>query len=249
LNDLTIVKKAAETFAQQESRLDVLWNNAGTGAQQVEVGARTVQGFDVMVGIHCIAVLLFTQLLIPQLRVAVAASPTTPGSVRVVWTSSFMSELASPINGIEFEILEKGTLDLKRNFSASKAATWMLGREMARRYGKFGIVSVSQNPGNLNTDAYAGNPRAYRWLIQRILYKPKFGAYTELFAGLSPDLTLENNGAYVVPWGRIRKDSDCPRKDLINAMTPVEDGGLDYPQRFWDWCEDQWKPFVQVETL
>lgn len=30
LNDLTIVKAAAESFAQQESRLDVLWNNAGT---------------------------------------------------------------------------------------------------------------------------------------------------------------------------------------------------------------------------
>ncbi|EPE35903.1 NAD(P)-binding Rossmann-fold containing protein [Glarea lozoyensis ATCC 20868] len=236
LNDLTVVKKAAETFAAQESRLDILWNNAGTGAQRVEVGARTVQGFESMIGMHCIATQYFTQLLIPQLRAAVAASPV-PGSVRVVWTSSFMSELASPENGIDFNFLDKGTPDLKLNFSTSKAATWMLGREMAHRYGELGIVSVIQNPGNLDTDAYAGNPTAYRWLIQRILYEAKFGAYTELYAGLSPGLTLENNGAYVVPWGKIRPDSDCPRRDLIKAMISIEDGGLGYPAKLWDWFE------------
>jgi NAD(P)-dependent dehydrogenase (short-subunit alcohol dehydrogenase family) len=249
LNDLTIVKKAAETFAQQESRLDILWNNAGTGAQQVDVGARTAQGFAPMMGMHCIATLLFTQLLLPQLRFAVADSETAPGSVRVVWTSSFMSELASPESGIDFDSLDNGTTDLKLNFSTSKVATWIIGREMARRYGKLGILSVIQNPGNLDTDAYAGNSGPYRWLIQRILYEPKFGAYTELYAGFSLELTLENNGAYIVPWGKIRPDSECPRKDLINAMNKEEDGGLGYPKRLWDWCEEQWKPYVQVESL
>jgi NAD(P)-dependent dehydrogenase (short-subunit alcohol dehydrogenase family) len=249
LNDLTTVKKAAETFAQEESRLDVLWNNAGTGAQQVHVGARTAQGFEPMIGMHCIATLLFTQLLVPQLRVAIADSKTAPGSVRVVWTSSFMSELASPKNGIDFDLLDRGTTDLKLNFSTSKAGTWMLGREMARRYGKQGILSVVQNPGNLDTDTYAGNPKPYRWLIQRILYEPKFGAYTGLYAGLSPELTLQNNGAYVVPWGKIRPDSECPRTDLISAMNTEENGGLGCSQKLWDWCEEQWKPYVQVESL
>lgn len=91
LNDLDSVKTAAATFAQQEPKLDVLWNNAGTGANMVNAGSKTKQGFETMVGMHCVATLLFTQLVLLQLRAAVAA-PTTPGSVRVVWTSSFLAE-------------------------------------------------------------------------------------------------------------------------------------------------------------
>ena len=84
LNDLESVKRAATTFAQQESRLDFLWNNAGTGANLVEAGAKTAQRFEAIVGMHCIATLLFTELVRPQLREAAAAPETARGSVRVV---------------------------------------------------------------------------------------------------------------------------------------------------------------------
>jgi hypothetical protein len=33
--------------------------------------------------------------------------------------------------------------------------------------------------------------------------------------------------------GRIRPDKDCPRRDIVAAMTSAEDGGLGYPTRFW----------------
>lgn len=244
LNELESVKKAAATFAQQESKLDILWNNAGTGANVVEPGARTKQDLEAMIGMHCVAVLLLTQLLLPQLRAAVAAASGTPGSVRVVWTSSFLAEGASPPNGIEFDLLEKGTMNRTRNYAVSKVGNWMLGREMARRYGKDGIVSVVQNPGNLKTNAYDGNSGVVMFFLNRLLHEAKFGGYTELYAGLSPDITLENNGAYIIPWGRVRPDKDCPRKDIVKAITPEEDGGLGYSKKLWDWCEHQWKPFV-----
>ncbi|KAJ5671086.1 hypothetical protein N7507_000213 [Penicillium longicatenatum] len=247
LSDLESVKEAATTFAQQESKLDVLWNNAGTGAFRVEVGARTVQGFEAMVGMHCIATLLFTELLRPQLRAAAAAPETPRGSVRVVWTSSFMAEGGTPTNGIDFNVLEKGTNDRARNYSVSKAGTWMLGRELARRFhlDQENIVSVVQNPGNLKAKVYEGTPAALMFFINPLLlHEAKLGAYTELYAGLSPEITLEKNGAYIIPWGRIREDKDCPRRDIITAMTSAEDGGLGYPTRLWEWCEQQWKPFV-----
>lgn len=41
LNDLLPVKAAAESFAQQEDKLDVLWNNAGTGANALLRSANT----------------------------------------------------------------------------------------------------------------------------------------------------------------------------------------------------------------
>lgn len=126
----------------------------------------------------------------------------------------------------------------------SKVGNWVLGREMARRYGRDGLVSVIQNPGILKTDSYGGNSGLVMFFLNRVLHKARFGGYTELYAGLSPDITLANNGAYVVPWGRIRLDKDCPRKDIIKAMTWDEDGGLGFGKRFWEWCEQQWKPFV-----
>ncbi|KAJ5956781.1 hypothetical protein N7501_011060 [Penicillium viridicatum] len=246
LNDLESVKGAATTFAQQESKLDVLWNNAGTGANLVEVGAKTAQGFEAMVGMHCIATLLFTELLRPQLRAAAAAPETPHGSVRVVWTSSFLAEGASPPNGIDFTVLDEGTKDRTRNYAVSKVGTWMLGRELARRsqVDQDNIVSVVQNPGNLNAGSYAGTPAVAMFFISPLLHEAKFGAYTELYAGLSSEITLEKNGAYIIPWGRIRPDKDCPRRDIVAAMTSTEDGGLGYPTRFWEWCEQQWKPFV-----
>ncbi|KAM0542951.1 hypothetical protein ACHAPJ_012557 [Fusarium lateritium] len=243
LGNLESVKLAAETFARQEDRLDILWNNAGTGALGVEVGAKTKQGVEAMVGMHCVAALLFTQLLIPQLRAAVASSPK--GSVRVVWTASHLAETASPTNGIEFEKLDKGTSDRTRNYAVSKIGNWMLGLEMATRHGDEGVISVTLNPGNLKAGSYNGAPAVLMFFLNLlVLHDPKYGAYTELFSGFSPDISPENNGSYIIPWGRIRSDKDYTRADLIQAMTPESQGGLGYPGKFWDWCEKQWQPFI-----
>lgn len=245
LNDLESVKASAAAFASQESKLDVLWNNAGTGGMKVEVGARTAQGFESMMGMHCVATLLFTELLRPRLQAAVAASQHAPGSVRVVWTSSIAAESGDvPQNGIDFSLLEPGTPNRVRNYAVSKTASWMLAREMARRYAKDGIVSVAQNPGNIKTASYDGVPAAIMFFMNRILKDPKLGGYTELFAGLSPEITLEKNGSYIIPWGRIRPDAESPRQDIIKAMTPEAEGGLGYDTKLWNWCEQQWKPFL-----
>lgn len=88
LNDLNSVRTAASEFAVQETRLDILWNNAGIGADAVPVQSKTAQGLEKFVGMHCVAALLFTQLLLPQLQYA--AERSHPGAVRVVWLSSIM---------------------------------------------------------------------------------------------------------------------------------------------------------------
>lgn len=66
-----------------------------------------------------------------------------------------------------------------------------------------------------------------------LLHHPKFGAYTELYAGLSPDISTERNGSYVIPWGRIA----VPRKDLVQVMKSKEEGGSGNAAAFWEWCE------------
>ncbi|KAK3312514.1 hypothetical protein B0H66DRAFT_525581 [Apodospora peruviana] len=239
LNDLNIVRAAATTFAQQETKLDVLWNNAGTGANAVTPGQRTAQDLEPMIGFHCVATLLFTQLLVPQLRAAAAASPA--GQTRVVWTSSGLAEAGSPPNGMDFAVIDKGTKNAMQNYGASKAGTWFLSREFARRYKKDGIVSVCLNPGYLKTASFDGTPAPVMFVMNRVmLSKPIFGAYTELFAGLSPEVTLEESGSYIIPWGRVRANAATGRQDLIKAGGSEAEGGLGYGEKLWKWCEEKW---------
>ncbi|KAI1377241.1 hypothetical protein F4677DRAFT_415684 [Hypoxylon crocopeplum] len=242
LNDLTSVRAAATAFASQESKLDVLWNNAGPGANTVPAGSRTAQGLEPMIGTHCVATLLFTTLLLPQLRAASAPEAgLSAGHTRVVWTSSFLAEGSSPTNGIELPLLKDGTADRVRNYAVAKAGTWMLGREFGARYGdREGIVSVVQNPGNVVAGSYGGSPALVMLVTKPLLHETRYGAYTELFAGLAPEVAEGENGCYVIPWGRIRTDEECPRKDIIKAMAAEEDGGLGYGGKLWAWCEQQW---------
>ncbi|KAI1122428.1 hypothetical protein F5Y10DRAFT_254116 [Nemania abortiva] len=243
LCDLKSVKAAAEEFARLEPKLDVLWNNAGAGANVLKYGERTAQDLEVYMGLHCVGTLLFTQLLLPQLKAAAAGAD--PGTTRVVWTASGLMDESAPPNGVDFSVLKDGVKDRVTNYAASKAGTWFLAREFGRRYGSDGILSVTLNPGNLRAGSFKGTPALVYFILNIILlYDPIFGAYTNIFAGLSPDLKIEHNGTYVIPWGRRRPDNEITRKDIVKAMAPESEGGLGYAKKFWEWCEEQWKPYV-----
>jgi hypothetical protein len=60
-------------------------------------------------------------------------------------------------------------------------------------------------------------------------------ALTQLYAGLSDDIGMENNGCYIVPWGRI---STCLREDLLAATKMHEEGGSGRASEFWSFCEE-----------
>ena len=236
LEDLRTVKAAAKTFAARESKLDVLWNNAGIGI--VPAGSRTKQMLEKSVGVNCIAPLLFTQLLIPQLREATYSA--TKDSVRIIWTSSWLAESHAIKNDtVDFKELATGSEYPMDNYATSKAGNWMLALEGAKRYGCYGILSLAQNPGNVGTDIWSLEPTWLRVMHHPMLYKTIFGAYTELYAGLSEDITAADNGGYIIPWGRVQHNSH--RKDLVQAMKDKRVGGFGLASEFWTWCEDQAK--------
>ncbi|KAI9687310.1 MAG: hypothetical protein M1822_002353 [Bathelium mastoideum] len=237
LNDLASVKDAAAAFAAKETKLDVLWNNAGAGALSIPLGSKTAQGTEAFMGMHCVGPLLFSKMLLPQLHTAVRSS--NPGKVRVVWTASLLAEMSSPTNGVDFSLLEQGPKSAMQAYSATKAGNYFLAVEWARRYGagETAMVSVAQNPGNLRTGMFKGTPGLWMLVLNRILYPAKMGAYTELFAGLSPDITIDKNGAYIMPWGRIQER--FPRADVVDAMKPEDEGGKGATKKFWEWCESK----------
>ena len=75
-----------------------------------------------------------------------------------------------------------------------------------------------------------------RWLAQvqqGLISKPaKFGAYTELYVGFSPDVKAIDNGGFFIPWGR---HGTLPI-DLVDGIKSRSDGGKGTAKRFYEWC-------------
>lgn len=231
LSDLTTIRPAAASFAAQENRLDILWHNAGGGFPP---GSVTKQGFEAHMGSNCVAPLLFTHKLLPLLQAAVRTA--RKDSVRVIWTGSAQIQMNAPQGGVDFARIEKPTTVEMQDYAAAKAANWFLAVEGARRWGKDGIISVCQNPGNLNTAIFD----VFGWLMLAIiralfLYDAKYGAYTMLFSGFSPEVNEASNGAYIWPFGQIKPP---PRVDVLQAASEGK------AKDFWEWCERSWKKHV-----
>ena len=238
LADLQSVKSAAETFLKQEEKLDVLWNNAAIGVGVLPNGSKTKQGHENHLGTNCLGPFLLTQLLLPKLKEAAKAAPKN--SVRIIWTSSAMVDGMAPHGGLNVAELAAPPSDQSMTYTLSKAGNWLLASEFARRLGNEGIVSVTLNPGNLNTNITAGIPKLVRILVRPLLYPPRMGAYTNIWAGLSPEVTVEDGGRYAIPWGRWH---GCPRKDIVDGFRSNEEGGTGTAEDFWTWCEERTKDF------
>ncbi|KAI0377596.1 NAD(P)-binding protein [Hypomontagnella monticulosa] len=231
LSDLTTIKRATSQFAAQETRLDILWNNAGNGYCP---GSTTKQGLEASVGTNCVAPLLFTQELVPLLQAAAKTAPRN--TVRIVWTGSVQIDVNAPHGGIDYERIKKPTTVTLEEYGASKAGNWFLAVEGAKRWGKYGIISVCENPGNLYTGIYATQSWLYMLFLRTfVLYKARYGAYTMLFAGFSPEINEGNNGAYIWPWGNIQP---IARPDVLQAASEGK------ATKFWEWCEESWKQYV-----
>ena len=79
-----------------------------------------------------------------------------------------------------------------------------------------------------------------------LLYEARYGAYTELVAGLSKDIQMENTGGFrkssflpmlivtndalVQPWGR-------------NARTRSDLEDPELQRKYWEYCEEQVKDY------
>ena len=70
-------------------------------------------------------------------------------------------------------------------------------------------------------------------------HPPIYGAYTELWTVLSPELTPEKSGAYVYPWGRF---GSLPA-EIESASKRECEAGLGIATKFVEWCGKQTELF------
>jgi NAD(P)-dependent dehydrogenase (short-subunit alcohol dehydrogenase family) len=238
LSDLITIKISAETFKSKESKLDVLFNNAAVSLP--DKGSTSKQGYELMMATNCLGPFMFTQCLLEPLKAA--AQSASPGSVRVVWSSSQVVDV-TPKHGFEIADLESPSKHRQEDhYGFSKVGNWFLASELGRSLAKDGILSVTQNPGNLRTNLLRNAP-VYRAIVYPLLYPAKMGAYTELYAGFSPDLTqaVTLSNCYILPFGRLHPS---PRADHLEAIKSRDEGGIGRAEEFWKWCEELTADFM-----
>lgn len=195
LNDLTTIKASADEFLAKEKRLDVLFNNAGVQNPLPEP-SKTSQGYEYHLGLNVLGTFALTKLLTPIL----ASTAKVQGTSRVVWVSS----VGAQIGGEKSVGIDMSNLDYHiekpymYRYSISKVGNWMHGVEFAKRYKDDGVISIPLNPGNLASDLYRNTAGLVKMITNLITYPPINGAYTLLYAGLSPDITVKNTGS----WGK-----------------------------------------------
>ncbi|KAK3307712.1 uncharacterized protein B0T15DRAFT_395316 [Chaetomium strumarium] len=235
LADLSTIKPTVERFKTRESKLHVLINNAGVQAlKDVDGSAKTKQGHEQHLGVNVLSVFLFTKLLTPILVETAKTAP--PNTVRVVWVASLGTEICGEKEkGLTADYVKYWpALTPLERYGVSKAGNWVHAVEFARRVREAGVVSIACNPGHLKSDLYRDGGKLFTTVLDLVaLYPPVYGAYTELYSALSPDITMEKTGEWVIPWGRLHPI----RKDLQKAAKSMEDGGNGHAREFWEWTE------------
>jgi NAD(P)-dependent dehydrogenase (short-subunit alcohol dehydrogenase family) len=238
LADLSSVPSAVSAFTKSSSRLDVLFNNAGIAS--APVGSKTAQGLDPHYGVNMAGPHLLTKLLLPALTYTAKIAP--PDSVRVVWNGSLLVEMLAPKGGVRIDQLRNPTGGRHEHYAASRAGNFLLASEWDRRCCRAeGIVSVVQNPGNLQTNIWRTTSRLLYYPASIFLRKPEYGAYTNLWAAFYDGMTADDGGRYIMPNGRWHPGQ---RKDLLLALKSKDEGGTGQAAEAWDWCEEVGKPFL-----
>ncbi|KAI1328692.1 hypothetical protein F5Y16DRAFT_368427 [Xylariaceae sp. FL0255] len=241
LADRTTIKPAVEKFLSQAERLDVLVQNAGV--MYPPEGSKDAQGEELMVGTNCLGHYLLYQLLQPLL--AKTASSSNTSTVRVAWAGSIAVQVSCPQpSGIVLEKDGSGKpadMGVKPNYGATKVGNAFFAREFAKATPENGIVHVAFNPGNLATELQRHWTGFGSWLTAKfIVYPAIYGAYTELFAAISPELTPAKSGAYVYPWGRFGPLPD----GIEHAMKPESGPHTGIADKFIQWCAEKTAPFA-----
>ncbi|QPC79116.1 hypothetical protein HYE68_009868 [Fusarium pseudograminearum] len=239
LADLTTIGPSAKEFLAQETKLDILFNNAGV--MTPPEGSKTEQGYELQLGVNCLGHFLFTKHLTPLLQSTAKSAPKN--SVRVIWVSSSAADVLSPKNGFERDNLDYHLpRNLMHKYATSKVGNYYHNTEFARKYKNDGIVSVSLNPGNLASELDRTSPWYMYYPRMFTTYPSINGAYTELFAAFSEEITIENSGIWVVPWGRFMPI----RPDVQKGALPESEGGTGMAEFFWNWSEEQIKPYFST---
>lgn len=218
LSDLNSIKPAVDEFLRLEDRLDIIFHNAGV--MECPESMKTKQGYEMELGTNCLGLQLLQNLLDPVFLKTAEKNPL--GLSRIVWVSS-SAHMFSPLGGMNISDPEfkNSSVSLKTKYCQSKAINLIQARQWNVNHPDSKAISVSVCPGYLKTgiQRHIGGFRKIGY--DMLFHDQKLGAYTLLFAGLSPDVTVNNKGDHIISFGKfglIRSDL----KDESNGEKVIE---------------------------
>ncbi|KZT65718.1 NAD(P)-binding protein [Daedalea quercina L-15889] len=221
LADYASIRRAAEEFLSKEPHLHVLFNNAGV--MWCPPDMLGPDNYDLQWFTNVLGPFLFTRLLLPALIAGKATSPD--GHTRIITTSSSGAYLQT----INWDSLKDGPARRKMSpqmlYCQTKFANVVVTRQLAKRYADEGILAISLNPGNIDTDLARYTSGTVRRILKTfLLYPAHLGALTQLWAGTMPE-ALDHNGGFLIPWARVGK---CRREAYDDVLG----------EKLWDWLEN-----------
>jgi NAD(P)-dependent dehydrogenase (short-subunit alcohol dehydrogenase family) len=176
---LKSVRRMAEEVAAQNPRLDVLVNNAGTGARQRR---ETADGFEWSFGVNHLAPFLLTKLLLPTV--------TKSAPARIVTVASMAYRRAV----LDFDDLQwqRRKYRTMQAYSESKLANILFTLELSRRLAGTGVTANCLHPGVVATNMFSslGGPvgKFFGVLLRPLLVSPAAGAKTSVYLASAPEL-------------------------------------------------------------
>ncbi|EDK37097.2 hypothetical protein PGUG_01195 [Meyerozyma guilliermondii ATCC 6260] len=230
-SDLASIGKCGKNIVEKQSEIHIVIHNAGV--MLPPRGSVTKQDYDLQLGVNALAPYLLQKYLDP----VVLAAKTDQFVPRVIWVSSNSYLFAPGPRGLlpYEEINDKdGKSTLFALYGQSKVALNYNALIYAEKY-KGKIITAALNPGGLKTDLQRNTSAFEQWLARSLLKDPVYGSYTELYAALSPDITVENSGCFVRPWGQIEEYCGFIKQGLKDGTA----------KKLNEWTEEQIAPYYQ----
>ncbi|PWN37296.1 NAD-P-binding protein [Meira miltonrushii] len=224
LADMESIHSSTEEFARQESQLHILICNAG--AANPQLGSKTSQGYDLTLGTNVLGHQQFIRDLLPILQKTANTlqSSNSDHGVRVHLTSSWAHNFHQPsgfdvndpewtdrvemgLFGKQLTVNPKGPIREVLKYGQSKFLNVCQAKKFHRMYGDKGIVFTSSDPGNNVSELLRNRDPItnlfFNYVVTPlILFHPKFGAISQLYACTAPEAHMLG-GQYLAPWARI----------------------------------------------
>lgn len=181
------VQRFAAQVNQSVPHLDYLINNAGIMMCEEE---KTVDGFELQLGINYLGHFLLTHLLLDKLRAATAA--------RIVNLSS-ISHLGGMIHFKNINLT--GTYEPLKAYAQSKLAIVLFTRELSKRLDNTRVTTYAVHPGLVQTDLYGLAQNLLVQLMTKLFMPISFvsvpdGTQTTLYCALDSQLASESGHYY-----------------------------------------------------